>query len=124
MTRDFFRRRSALTSLRLDFTMGDWADALVEASASASVHGHTGGACSLASTASVLSPPTGHHTPLAPLRQAPCLLYFDLMLVDSTEGSEGLLDNRLINDLAEIERLEEVSVRSPIIIIRGGTQLD
>ena len=110
--------------------MGDWADALVEATTTEApesamgiggedMDGSIGASVSSppSSVRSALSPPTRRGTPLAPLRHAPCLLYFDLMLVDSTEGSEGLLDNRLIEDLAQMERLEEVGLQyDPVLM--------
>ena len=54
------------------------------------------------------SSPRRGSTVLAPLRHARALRYLDLMFVDSTEGSEGLMDNRMVMDLAELKRLEEV----------------
>ena len=130
---------SLLTTLRLDFSMGDWADALADAAAmateaaaipsskgdegettaAAAANKATGAACrSTGATSSTTdsaiisaftsASPTSGLTPLAPLRHACSLLYLDLMLVDSSEGSEGLLDDRLIEDLAALERLEEV----------------
>ena len=106
--------------------MGDWADALVEATTTGApesamgiggedLDGSIASVSSPPCVRSALSPPTRRGTPLAPLRHAPCLLYFDLMLVDSTEGSEGLLDNRLIEDLAQMERLEEVGLYGPVL---------
>ena len=131
---------SLLTTLRLDFSMGDWADALADATAMATeaaataraadplsaggegavsaaatdgkVTDASGGSDSLTASAATIpafaSPSSGGLTPLAPLRHARSLLYLDLMLVDSGEGSAGLLDDRLIEDLAALGRLEEV----------------
>ena len=130
---------SVLTTLRLDFTVGQWADALNEIAAEAEVmvaaadfaagNGADGGrgmdvdgrlledrqqACSSPSQPRRLSPLDNRirrgSTPLAPLRLARGLLYFDLMFVDSSDGSEGILDNRMVADLAELKRLEEVSL--------------
>ena len=59
-----------------------------------------------------LNHPTQAQTPLAVLASAPSLQFLDLMLVDSSEGSEGLIDNRLINDLSKMAKLEEVGGRA------------
>lgn len=85
-----------LTSLRLDFNMGWWADVL-------------GGQA---------------HTPLAVLSQARSLMFLDLMFADSSEASAGLIDNRLLEDLASLSKLEEVRSRETGVkeAFRGGTR--
>ncbi|KAF5834519.1 hypothetical protein DUNSADRAFT_8771 [Dunaliella salina] len=74
---------SKLTSLRIEFSMASWAEQLRMSEG---------------------------RTPLAALRHAPALQFLDVMYVDSTAGTEGLLDTRLISDLAACPKLEELEV--------------
>lgn len=71
-----------LASLRIEFPLGQWEEA-------------------------IRGQPT---TPLAALASAPRLQYLDVMFVDSSEGSEGCLDGRLMSDLGALHRVEEVEV--------------
>jgi hypothetical protein len=45
------------------------------------------------------------------------------MLVDSSDRSEGLLDNRLTQDLAGLERLEEVRKHEGVLRPTGRLKL-
>jgi len=49
-------------------------------------------------------------TPLSPLRCARNLMFLDVMLVDSSDATEGLIDTRLVEDVAALSRLEELQV--------------
>ncbi|GAX77422.1 hypothetical protein CEUSTIGMA_g4867.t1 [Chlamydomonas eustigma] len=119
---------SLLTSLRLDFSMGWWSDALqsctsYKAPLDARISELSEASCVANSSnafdrsregdavGSFKKESSKHWgTPLGVLSLAPALMFMDLMLVDSSESSEGLLDNRLIKDLARLERLEELQV--------------
>lgn len=52
---------------------------------------------------------------MAPLAHAPALRVLDVMFVDSSEASEGLLDTRLVRDLAACSKLTELEVRGATV---------